>query len=48
MDGFGLSGAKKSMEFLASNLVVNSTKLLFPKCSECDIVGKVAKFLVMY
>ena len=44
MNGFGLSGAKNSMEFLASNSVANSIKLLFPKHPRCDIVCKVAEF----
>ena len=44
MNGFGLSGAKNSMEFLASNSVANSTELLFPKHSRCGMVCKVAKF----
>ena len=44
MNGFGLSGAKNSMEFLAINSIVNSTKLVFTKCSECDMVSRVAKF----
>ena len=35
---------ENSMEFLAINSVVNSTKLLFPKHSRCDIVCKVAEF----
>ena len=35
---------ENSAKFLAINSVVNSTKLLFPKHSRCDIVCKVAEF----
>ena len=44
MNGFGLSGGKNSMEFLAINSVANSTELLFPKHSRCGIVCKVSEF----
>ena len=44
MDSFGLSGAKNFMEFISSNSVANSTKLLFTKHSRCGIVCKVVKF----